>query len=83
MYCRRPALRHYHYGSDGTLPPTKMLLRECLYLSGRPAAGKGSPRIGQPRVVAAITGGGGLFFADLVSTKILGRTMRDAVRNKE
>ena len=25
-----------------------------------------APRVGQPRVVAAITGGGGLFFADLL-----------------
>ena len=53
----------HHRGSDTTLPPVKRLLKK-LYLSG--TSEKGTPRLGQPRVVAAITGGGGLFFADLL-----------------
>ena len=49
-----------HHGGDATLSPVKDVLRS-LYLSGR-----GKARAGQPRVVAAVTGGGGHIFADFL-----------------
>ena len=51
------------HGSDATLPPVKALLRR-LYLSGQRVLGRAT--LGQPRVVVAVTGGGGQFFADLL-----------------
>ena len=54
-----------HYGADTAPREVKAALKQ-LYLRGKKS--KVRPLVGQPRVVACITGGGGQLFSEMLRT---------------